>query len=143
MLKFGFPLFISYSCVVFALGCLEISGWYLSFRFPADLLFTSSSGELWRMVRIGGQPLGFGKIDSFWRFQTCYLIYTLYGFALLFVSFALDRNLLLNFWSHKVEWKAPCYHLYKPEKNCLEQEKRQEIKTCRQAVWNALTECFD
>ena len=31
------------------------------FRFPADLLFTSSSGELWRMVRIGGQPLGFGK----------------------------------------------------------------------------------
>lgn len=33
----------------------------LRFRFPADLLFTSSSGELWRMVRIGGQPLGFGK----------------------------------------------------------------------------------
>ncbi|CAG08156.1 unnamed protein product, partial [Tetraodon nigroviridis] len=30
-------------------------------RFPADLLFTSSSGELWRMVRIGGQPLGFGE----------------------------------------------------------------------------------
>uniref|UniRef100_A0A8B9HU96 Cytosolic arginine sensor for mTORC1 subunit 1 n=1 Tax=Astyanax mexicanus TaxID=7994 RepID=A0A8B9HU96_ASTMX len=30
-------------------------------QFPADLLFTSSSGELWRMVRIGGQPLGFGK----------------------------------------------------------------------------------
>ncbi|KAG7262684.1 hypothetical protein CRUP_005304 [Coryphaenoides rupestris] len=29
-------------------------------QFPADLLFTSSSGELWRMVRIGGQPLGFG-----------------------------------------------------------------------------------
>ncbi|XP_038844332.1 cytosolic arginine sensor for mTORC1 subunit 1-like isoform X1 [Salvelinus namaycush] len=28
-------------------------------QFPADLLFTSSSGELWRMVRIGGQPLGF------------------------------------------------------------------------------------
>lgn len=30
-------------------------------RFPSDLLLTSSSGELWRMVRIGGQPLGFGK----------------------------------------------------------------------------------
>ncbi|XP_029685684.1 cytosolic arginine sensor for mTORC1 subunit 1 isoform X2 [Takifugu rubripes] len=30
-------------------------------RFPADLLFTSSSGELWRMVRIGGQPLGFDE----------------------------------------------------------------------------------
>ncbi|XP_068422976.1 cytosolic arginine sensor for mTORC1 subunit 1 [Clinocottus analis] len=29
--------------------------------FPADLLFTSSSGELWRMVRIGGQPLGFDE----------------------------------------------------------------------------------
>lgn len=31
------------------------------FRFPSDLLLTSSSGELWRMVRIGGQPLGFGE----------------------------------------------------------------------------------
>ncbi|TRY87481.1 hypothetical protein DNTS_035306 [Danionella cerebrum] len=31
------------------------------FSFPADLLFTSSSGELWRMVRIGGQPLGFDE----------------------------------------------------------------------------------
>nr|XP_057926696.1 cytosolic arginine sensor for mTORC1 subunit 1 [Doryrhamphus excisus] len=30
-------------------------------HFPADLLFTSSSGELWRMVRIGGQPLGFDE----------------------------------------------------------------------------------
>nr|XP_020453963.1 GATS-like protein 3 [Monopterus albus] len=30
-------------------------------KFPADLLFTSSSGELWRMVRIGGQPLGFDE----------------------------------------------------------------------------------
>uniref|UniRef100_A0A1A8MAI9 Cytosolic arginine sensor for mTORC1 subunit 1 n=1 Tax=Nothobranchius pienaari TaxID=704102 RepID=A0A1A8MAI9_9TELE len=29
--------------------------------FPADLLFTSSSRELWRMVRIGGQPLGFDE----------------------------------------------------------------------------------
>ncbi|XP_064378462.1 cytosolic arginine sensor for mTORC1 subunit 1 isoform X2 [Dromaius novaehollandiae] len=29
-------------------------------RFPSDLLLTSSTGELWRMVRIGGQPLGFG-----------------------------------------------------------------------------------
>lgn len=30
-------------------------------RFPSNLLFTSASGELWKMVRIGGQPLGFGK----------------------------------------------------------------------------------
>ncbi|KAF7656949.1 hypothetical protein LDENG_00034150 [Lucifuga dentata] len=30
-------------------------------QFPADLLFTSSSGDLWRMVRIGGQPLGFDE----------------------------------------------------------------------------------
>lgn len=30
-------------------------------QFPADLLFTSSSGELWRMARIGGQPLGFDE----------------------------------------------------------------------------------
>ncbi|XP_069475405.1 cytosolic arginine sensor for mTORC1 subunit 1 isoform X2 [Ambystoma mexicanum] len=29
--------------------------------FPRDLLLTSSSGELWRMVRIGGQPLGFDE----------------------------------------------------------------------------------
>ncbi|XP_021573039.1 cytosolic arginine sensor for mTORC1 subunit 2 [Carlito syrichta] len=28
-------------------------------RFPSNLLFTSASGELWKMVRIGGQPLGF------------------------------------------------------------------------------------
>lgn len=32
-----------------------------SSRFPSNLLLTSSSGELWRMVRIGGQPLGFGE----------------------------------------------------------------------------------
>ncbi|XP_068096560.1 cytosolic arginine sensor for mTORC1 subunit 1 [Hyperolius riggenbachi] len=30
-------------------------------KFPVDLLLTSSSGELWRMVRIGGQPLGFDE----------------------------------------------------------------------------------
>ncbi|XP_035125245.1 cytosolic arginine sensor for mTORC1 subunit 1 isoform X5 [Callithrix jacchus] len=30
-------------------------------QFPSDLLLTSSSGELWRMVRIGGQPLGFDE----------------------------------------------------------------------------------
>ncbi|XP_066544955.1 cytosolic arginine sensor for mTORC1 subunit 1 [Amia ocellicauda] len=30
-------------------------------QFPSNLLFTSSSGELWRMVRIGGQPLGFDE----------------------------------------------------------------------------------
>ncbi|XP_069070720.1 cytosolic arginine sensor for mTORC1 subunit 1 [Pleurodeles waltl] len=29
--------------------------------FPRDLLLTSSSRELWRMVRIGGQPLGFDE----------------------------------------------------------------------------------
>lgn len=41
-------------------------GWVLCgfCRFPADLLFTSSSGELWRMVRIGGQPLGFGESQT-------------------------------------------------------------------------------
>ncbi|EGV96861.1 General transcription factor II-I repeat domain-containing protein 2, partial [Cricetulus griseus] len=31
-------------------------------RFPSHLLFTSASGELWKMVRIGGQPLGFGTM---------------------------------------------------------------------------------
>ncbi|XP_032803181.1 cytosolic arginine sensor for mTORC1 subunit 2-like [Petromyzon marinus] len=30
-------------------------------RFPNNLLFTSASGEVWRMVRIGGQPLGFDE----------------------------------------------------------------------------------
>ncbi|XP_012869993.1 PREDICTED: GATS-like protein 3 [Dipodomys ordii] len=30
-------------------------------KFPSDLLLTSSSGELWRMVRIGGHPLGFDE----------------------------------------------------------------------------------
>ncbi|KAM9331400.1 cytosolic arginine sensor for mTORC1 subunit 1 [Gastrophryne carolinensis] len=30
-------------------------------KFPSDLLLTSSSGELFRMVRIGGQPLGFDE----------------------------------------------------------------------------------
>ncbi|KAM6238997.1 cytosolic arginine sensor for mTORC1 subunit 2 isoform 3-T3 [Spheniscus humboldti] len=30
-------------------------------RFPNNLLFTSASGELWKMVRIGGQPLGFDE----------------------------------------------------------------------------------
>uniref|UniRef100_G3S3H8 CASTOR ACT domain-containing protein n=1 Tax=Gorilla gorilla gorilla TaxID=9595 RepID=G3S3H8_GORGO len=29
--------------------------------FPSNLLFTSASGELWKMVRIGGQPLGFDE----------------------------------------------------------------------------------
>ncbi|XP_062445873.1 cytosolic arginine sensor for mTORC1 subunit 1 isoform X2 [Rhea pennata] len=32
-------------------------------RFPSDLLLTSSTGELWRMVRIGGQPLGFDPLS--------------------------------------------------------------------------------
>uniref|UniRef100_A0A4W3HE80 Cytosolic arginine sensor for mTORC1 subunit 1 n=1 Tax=Callorhinchus milii TaxID=7868 RepID=A0A4W3HE80_CALMI len=30
-------------------------------RFPSNLLLTSASAELWRMVRIGGQPLGFDE----------------------------------------------------------------------------------
>ncbi|KAM4809073.1 cytosolic arginine sensor for mTORC1 subunit 1 [Rhinophrynus dorsalis] len=30
-------------------------------KFPPDLLLTSSTMELWRMVRIGGQPLGFDE----------------------------------------------------------------------------------
>uniref|UniRef100_A0A3Q2Q3E3 Cytosolic arginine sensor for mTORC1 subunit 2 n=1 Tax=Fundulus heteroclitus TaxID=8078 RepID=A0A3Q2Q3E3_FUNHE len=29
--------------------------------FPNNVLFTSASGELWKMVRIGGQPLGFDE----------------------------------------------------------------------------------
>uniref|UniRef100_A0A4W2BQ10 Cytosolic arginine sensor for mTORC1 subunit 2 n=1 Tax=Bos indicus x Bos taurus TaxID=30522 RepID=A0A4W2BQ10_BOBOX len=33
-------------------------------RFPSNLLFTSASGELWKMVRIGGQPLGFGPLPT-------------------------------------------------------------------------------
>lgn len=34
---------------------------FFSSRFPNNVLFTSASGELWKMVRIGGQPLGFGE----------------------------------------------------------------------------------
>uniref|UniRef100_A0A4W5QSV8 Cytosolic arginine sensor for mTORC1 subunit 2 n=1 Tax=Hucho hucho TaxID=62062 RepID=A0A4W5QSV8_9TELE len=30
-------------------------------QFPNNVLFTSASGELWKMVRIGGQPLGFDE----------------------------------------------------------------------------------
>ncbi|MGH0157254.1 UNVERIFIED_CONTAM: hypothetical protein FKN15_059917 [Acipenser sinensis] len=30
-------------------------------RFPLNVLFTSASGELWKMMRIGGQPLGFDE----------------------------------------------------------------------------------
>uniref|UniRef100_A0A8C0QNW6 Cytosolic arginine sensor for mTORC1 subunit 2 n=1 Tax=Canis lupus familiaris TaxID=9615 RepID=A0A8C0QNW6_CANLF len=33
-------------------------------RFPSNLLFTSASGELWKMVRIGGQPLGFDRVKN-------------------------------------------------------------------------------
>uniref|UniRef100_A0A2K5EJ60 Cytosolic arginine sensor for mTORC1 subunit 1 n=1 Tax=Aotus nancymaae TaxID=37293 RepID=A0A2K5EJ60_AOTNA len=33
-------------------------------EFPGDLLLTSSSGELWRMVRIGGQPPGFDECGT-------------------------------------------------------------------------------
>lgn len=42
---------------------LNISLWIFlaPLRFPSNLLFTSASGELWKMVRIGGQPLGFGE----------------------------------------------------------------------------------
>ncbi|XP_062445874.1 cytosolic arginine sensor for mTORC1 subunit 1 isoform X3 [Rhea pennata] len=36
---------------------------FYSPRFPSDLLLTSSTGELWRMVRIGGQPLGFDPLS--------------------------------------------------------------------------------
>jgi len=45
------------------LGTLGARGWCSGVppSFPSDLLLTSSSGELWRMVRIGGQPLGFGE----------------------------------------------------------------------------------
>lgn len=46
---------------------VNISLWGVSLflRFPSNLLFTSASGELWKMVRIGGQPLGFGEPMGF------------------------------------------------------------------------------
>uniref|UniRef100_A0A3Q1H4Q8 Cytosolic arginine sensor for mTORC1 subunit 2 n=2 Tax=Pomacentridae TaxID=30863 RepID=A0A3Q1H4Q8_9TELE len=34
---------------------------FYSGGFPNNVLFTSASGELWKMVRIGGQPLGFDE----------------------------------------------------------------------------------
>uniref|UniRef100_A0A3P9JGH8 Cytosolic arginine sensor for mTORC1 subunit 2 n=1 Tax=Oryzias latipes TaxID=8090 RepID=A0A3P9JGH8_ORYLA len=34
---------------------------FYSGGFPHNVLFTSASGELWKMVRIGGQPLGFDE----------------------------------------------------------------------------------
>lgn len=45
------------------ISILTLFSFATSFRFPTDLLLTSSSGELWRMVRIGGQPLGFGELQ--------------------------------------------------------------------------------
>lgn len=39
-------------------------------RFPNNVLFTSASGELWKMVRIGGQPLGFGELTVYKCEQT-------------------------------------------------------------------------
>uniref|UniRef100_A0A8C0GWI9 Cytosolic arginine sensor for mTORC1 subunit 1 n=1 Tax=Chelonoidis abingdonii TaxID=106734 RepID=A0A8C0GWI9_CHEAB len=44
-----------------AIATMLIDVLFYSHRFPSDLLLTSSSGELWRMVRIGGQPLGFDE----------------------------------------------------------------------------------
>eukprot|EP00079_Xenopus_tropicalis_P036212 XP_017949983.1 PREDICTED: GATS-like protein 3 isoform X1 [Xenopus tropicalis] len=43
------------------LGFFHFFAFSLIDGFPTDLLLTSSSGELWRMVRIGGQPLGFDE----------------------------------------------------------------------------------
>lgn len=40
---------------------VSLWGFLSLLRFPSNLLFTSASGELWKMVRIGGQPLGFGE----------------------------------------------------------------------------------
>lgn len=48
---------LTHCCVLIAM--FDVS--FFSYRFPNNLLFTSASGELWKMVRIGGQPLGFGK----------------------------------------------------------------------------------
>lgn len=45
--------------------------WLHPLSFPSDLLLTSSTGELWRMVRIGGQPLGFGESDRGGRVPSC------------------------------------------------------------------------
>uniref|UniRef100_A0A663LXL6 Cytosolic arginine sensor for mTORC1 subunit 1 n=1 Tax=Athene cunicularia TaxID=194338 RepID=A0A663LXL6_ATHCN len=44
-----------------AIATMLIDVLFYSHRFPSDLLLTSSTGELWRMVRIGGQPLGFDE----------------------------------------------------------------------------------
>uniref|UniRef100_A0A8C6YIW5 Cytosolic arginine sensor for mTORC1 subunit 1 n=1 Tax=Nothoprocta perdicaria TaxID=30464 RepID=A0A8C6YIW5_NOTPE len=44
-----------------AIATMLIDVLFYSPRFPSDLLLTSSTEELWRMVRIGGQPLGFDE----------------------------------------------------------------------------------
>ncbi|CAO2629854.1 Cytosolic arginine sensor for mTORC1 subunit 2 [Lemmus lemmus] len=44
-----------------AVATLLMDVMFYSNGFPSHLLFTSASGELWKMVRIGGQPLGFGE----------------------------------------------------------------------------------
>lgn len=65
-----------------SLGCLSLCAcpWglregvtlgFIPLSFPSDLLLTSSTGELWRMVRIGGQPLGFGECGHGGRVPSC------------------------------------------------------------------------
>ncbi|XP_028839307.1 cytosolic arginine sensor for mTORC1 subunit 2 [Denticeps clupeoides] len=50
---FSFSLIEGYISLVMDEGTTQ--------RFPNNVLFTSASGELWKMVRIGGQPLGFDE----------------------------------------------------------------------------------
>ncbi|XP_056384651.1 cytosolic arginine sensor for mTORC1 subunit 1 isoform X1 [Hyla sarda] len=59
----------SQSCESFRFFAFSLIDGYISIvmdtetqkKFPTDLLLTSSSRELWCMVRIGGQPLGFDE----------------------------------------------------------------------------------
>lgn len=50
-----------YNCILINTEANIIVLGFFSSRFPNNVLFTSASGELWKMVRIGGQPLGFGE----------------------------------------------------------------------------------
>lgn len=65
-----------------SLGWLSLCPWvwglgegvtlgFIPLSFPSDLLLTSSTGELWRMVRIGGQPLGFGECGRGGHVPSC------------------------------------------------------------------------
>uniref|UniRef100_UPI00358FE0D7 cytosolic arginine sensor for mTORC1 subunit 2 isoform X2 n=1 Tax=Myxine glutinosa TaxID=7769 RepID=UPI00358FE0D7 len=61
---FSFSLIEGYASLVMDVQTLH--------RFPNNLLFTSSSNEMWKMVRIGGQPLGFGQLLT--KFYECGIV---------------------------------------------------------------------